>query len=54
MNIQSMYEEIIDLAISKENEAIDLFNAMAASSQRPSARALFKRLTKMEKAHKKY
>ena len=52
MNIQTIRNEIIDLAISKENEAIELFTKMASSSRNPATKALFNRLVKMEKGHK--
>lgn len=53
MDVQTIYEDIIYYAISKEQEAIDLYRKMARRARNSSVKTLFRELTEMERNHKK-
>jgi rubrerythrin len=48
----AMYNEVIQFAISKEQEAIDLYSDMAGRVRSPGSKVMFKELADMEKGHK--
>lgn len=52
MSAEPLYQEIIQFAIDKEQEAIDLYSRMAAQTERASGKILFQELADMERGHK--
>lgn len=52
MDQQSVYDEIVQFAIDKEQEAIDLYSDLAGRTQSPSGKILFNELADMERGHK--
>lgn len=52
MSTEPLYQEIIQFAIDKEQEAVDLYGRMAAKTDRASGKILFQELADMERGHK--
>ena len=52
MDKNTLYDEIIQFAIDKEQEAIDLYSDMAGRTKTSSGKVLFHELADMEKGHK--
>ena len=52
METGSLYGEVIEFAINKEQEAVDLYSDMAARTQSPAGKVMFRELADMERGHK--
>lgn len=52
MNKEALYDEIIQFAIDKEQEAVDFYSDMANRTQSPSGKTMFNELADMERGHK--
>lgn len=52
MKKQKLYDEIIQFAIDKEQEAVDLYSDMARRTTTSSGKILFNELADMERGHK--
>lgn len=52
MDEQSIYDEVIQFAINKEQEAVDMYSDLAGRTQSPSGKILFNELADMERGHK--
>ncbi|MEW6443123.1 MAG: ferritin family protein [bacterium] len=52
MSKQPVYDEIIQFAVTKEQEAFELYRKMAAATESASGKILFKELADMERGHK--
>ena len=52
MDKQSLYSEVIEFAIGKEQEAVDFYSDMAERTQSPSGKIMFNELADMERGHK--
>jgi rubrerythrin len=52
MGTKALYNEIIQFAIDKEQEAIDLYSDMAKRARSTSGKLLFQELASMENGHK--
>jgi len=52
MDTKSLYSEIIEFAINKEQEAVDFYSGLAARAQSPAGKILFRELADMERGHK--
>lgn len=52
MDATSLYSEIIEFAINKEQEAVDLYADLAGRTQSPAGKIMFRELADMERGHK--
>ena len=52
MDAGSLYSEIVEFAINKEQEAVDLYSDLAARTQSPAGKIMFQELADMERGHK--
>jgi rubrerythrin len=52
MSTKPVYDEVIQFAITKEQEAVDLYSKMAGRTDSASGKILFKELADMERGHK--
>ncbi len=52
MDAQSIYSEIIEFAINKEQEAVDFYSDLAGRTQSPSGKIMLNELADMERGHK--
>jgi len=52
MDAASLYSEIIEFAINKEQEAVDLYADLAGRTQSPAGKIMFRELADMERGHK--
>lgn len=52
MDAASLYNEVIEFAINKEQEAVDLYSDLAARTQSPAGKVMFRELADMERGHK--
>lgn len=52
MSTKTVYDEIIQFAIGKEQEAVDLYGKMAKRTDSASGKILFNELADMERGHK--
>jgi len=52
MSTKPVYDEVIQFAISKEQEAIDLYSKMAGRTDSASGKILFRELADIERGHK--
>jgi len=52
MDTGSLYSEVIEFAINKEQEAVDLYSDLAGRTQSPAGKVMFRELADMERGHK--
>ncbi len=52
MDAESLYSEIIEFAIGKEQEAVGFYSDLAARTQSPAGKIMFQELADMELGHK--
>ena len=52
MDKQSLYDQIIEFAINKEQEAVDFYSDLAGKTESPAGKILFNELADMEQGHK--
>ena len=52
MDKQALYDELVQFAIDKEQEAVDFYSDMANRTQSPSGKSMFNELADMERGHK--